>query len=164
MNLKIKKKNILKIDEFQFKCCIGANGFTKNKVEGDLCTPKGRYKLQNLFYRSDRKKEIYCQLNTIKIKNYMGWCDDPKSKHYNELINKNKIKNTKHEKLFRKDHLYDFLIEIDHNKKKVPFAGSAIFIHLTKNFKPTKGCIALKENDFRVLLKLITKKSYIYIS
>lgn len=163
MNLKIIKKNILKIDEFQFKCCIGANGLTKNKAEGDLCTPSGRYKLKNFFYRNDRKKEINCRLNTIKIKDYMGWCDDPKSKFYNKLINKNKFKNIKHEKLFRKDHLYDFLIEIDHNKKKKPFAGSAIFIHLTKNYKPTKGCIALKENDFLILLKLIKKKTYINI-
>ena len=57
----------------------------------------------------------------------------------------------------------DFLIEINHNHKKKPFAGSAIFIHLTKNYKPTKGCIALKEKDFLILLKLIKKKTKIKI-
>ena len=41
MNIELKKKNILKIDEFQFKCCIGAKGLKKNKIEGDLSTPKG---------------------------------------------------------------------------------------------------------------------------
>ena len=68
MDIKLIKKNILKIDEFQFKCTIGAKGIKKNKIEGDLCTPKGRYKLKNLFYRDDRGKKFNCVLNTIKIK------------------------------------------------------------------------------------------------
>jgi L,D-peptidoglycan transpeptidase YkuD (ErfK/YbiS/YcfS/YnhG family) len=161
MNIELKKKNILKIDEFQFKCCIGAKGLKKNKIEGDLSTPKGKFKLKKLFYRSDRKEKISCKLNTIKIKNYMGWCDDPKSKYYNSLVKNNK--KVKCEKLFRKDHLYDFFIEIDHNKEKIPYAGSAIFIHLTKNYKSTKGCIALKEKDFRILLKLVKKNTYLKI-
>ena len=161
MNIELKKKNILKIDKFQFKCCIGAKGLKKNKIEGDLSTPKGKFKLKKLFYRSDRKEKISCKLNTIKIKNYMGWCDDPKSKYYNSLVKNNK--KVKCEKLFRKDHLYDFFIEIDHNKEKIPYAGSAIFIHLTKNYKSTKGCIALKEKDFRILLKLVKKNTYLKI-
>jgi L,D-peptidoglycan transpeptidase YkuD (ErfK/YbiS/YcfS/YnhG family) len=161
MNIELKKKNILKIDEFQFKCCIGAKGLKKNKIEGDLSTPKGKFKLKKLFYRSDRKEKISCKLNTIKIKNYMGWCDDPKSKYYNSLVKNNK--KVKCEKLFRKDHLYDFFIEIDHNKEKIPYAGSAIFIHLTKNYRSTKGCIALKEKDFRILLKLVKKNTYLKI-
>jgi L,D-peptidoglycan transpeptidase YkuD (ErfK/YbiS/YcfS/YnhG family) len=161
MNIELKKKNILKIDKFQFKCCIGAKGLKKNKIEGDLSTPKGKFKLKKLFYRSDRKEKISCKLNTIKIKNYMGWCDDPKSKYYNSLVKNNK--KVKCEKLFRKDHLYDFFIEIDHNKEKIPYAGSAIFIHLTKNYRSTKGCIALKEKDFRILLKLVKKNTYLKI-
>ena len=161
MNIKLIKKNILKIDEFQFKCSVGINGIKKNKNEGDLYTPKGRFKLKNLFYRADRKKNISCKLNTIKIKKNMGWCDDPKSVYYNKLINISK--KIKCEKLFRKDNLYDYIIEINHNKKNKPFKGSAIFIHLTKNYKPTKGCIALKEKDFRVLLKIITKETYLII-
>jgi L,D-peptidoglycan transpeptidase YkuD (ErfK/YbiS/YcfS/YnhG family) len=91
----------------------------------------------------------------------MGWCDDPKSKYYNSLVKNNK--KVKCEKLFRKDHLYDFFIEIDHNKEKIPYAGSAIFIHLTKNYRSTKGCIALKEKDFRILLKLVKKNTYLKI-
>ena len=161
MNIELKKKNILKIDKFQFKCCIGAKGLKKNKIEGDLSTPKGKFKLKKLFYRSDRKEKISCKLNTIKIKNYMGWCDDPKSKYYNSLVKNNK--KVKCEKLFRKDHLYDFFIEIDHNKEKIPYAGSAIFIHLTKNYRSTKGCVALKEKDFRILLKLVKKNTYLKI-
>ena len=93
----------------------------------------------------------------------MGWCNDPLHKKYNSLINiKDKIK---HEKMFRKDNKYDLLIVLDYNlKKPIPFKGSAIFIHLTKNYKPTAGCIALSKSDMQVLLKLANKKSKIKLS
>ena len=48
-------------------------------------------------------------------------------------------------------------------KKKTPGKGSAVFIHLTKNYKPTAGCVALKRKDFEILLKLIDKKTKIKI-
>ena len=92
----------------------------------------------------------------------MGWCDDPKSKYYNEEI---KIsKKLKHEKLFRKDHLYNYLIVINYNTKKtISNKGSAIFIHLTKKYKKTAGCIGVKQKDFLILLKLINRKTKIKI-
>ena len=63
----------------------------------------------------------------------------------------------------RKDHKYDYIISISHNEKKTPGKGSAIFIHLTNNYKPTAGCVALKKKDFEILLKLIDKKTKIKI-
>ena len=48
-------------------------------------------------------------------------------------------------------------------KRKIPGKGSAIFIHLTNNYKPTAGCVALKKKDFEILLKLIDKKTKIKI-
>ena len=92
----------------------------------------------------------------------MGWCNDSKSKMYNKEI---KIdKKISYEKLFRKDHKYDYLIVINYNKKKIiPGKGSAIFIHLTKNYNPTAGCIALKKKDFIILMKLINRKTKIKI-
>ncbi len=93
----------------------------------------------------------------------MGWCDDIKfPKKYNKLIKRNK--KYKHEKLKRKDYKYDLLIPIKYNfKKPIAGLGSCIFIHLTKDYKPTAGCIALKEKDFLILLKLIKKNSKIKI-
>ena len=92
----------------------------------------------------------------------MGWCDDSYNNNYNKEVVLNK--KNKGEKLFRKDNAYDILIVIEYNtKKKQPFKGSAIFIHLTKNYKPTQGCIALKKNDLLILLKIIKAKSKIKI-
>ena len=92
----------------------------------------------------------------------MGWCNEPKSGKYNSLISiKEKIK---HERLYRKDNKYDILIVIDYNlKKPKPFKGSAIFVHLTKNFNGTAGCVALLKKDLLILLKLINKKTKIKI-
>ena len=67
------------------------------------------------------------------------------------------------ENLHRNDHKYDYVISISHNEKKDPSKGSAIFLHLTNNYSPTAGCIALKKKDFEILLKLIDKKTKIKI-
>jgi len=91
----------------------------------------------------------------------MAWCDEPKHKKYNEEI---KIHNKQlKESLYRKDHKYDYIISISHNEKKIPNKGSAIFIHLTDDYKPTAGCIALRKKDFEILLKLIDKETRIKI-
>ena len=94
----------------------------------------------------------------------MGWCDDPNSKDYNRLIYVKKKHNYSFEKLFRKDRKYDLIIPIKYNfNKPLKDKGSAIFFHLTEDFKPTNGCIALEKKDFFILLKFIDKYSKIKI-
>ena len=163
MLIHLKNKDKLIVGDFKFKCCIGKNGLKKYKIEGDKCTPKGTFKLGTLYYRKDRVKKPITKLIVKKIKRKMGWCNDSKSKFYNKEIKiQNKIN---HEKLYRNDHKYDYLIIINYNTKKtLPKKGSAIFIHLTNNYSPTEGCVALKKNDFLILLKLINKKTKIIIS
>ena len=163
MNILLKNKNTLIFDEFKFKCCVGKHGFSKNKIEGDKKTPRGIFKLGNIFFRKDRVHIPVSKIKKIPIKKYMGWCDDPKNPRYNKLI---KIsKKIKHEKMFRRDNKYDFLIPIKYNMEKIiKKKGSAIFLHLTNNYKPTNGCIALKKNDFLILLKLINNKTKIKIT
>ena len=163
MTILVKNKHTLQIDEFKFKCCIGKNGSTINKIEGDKKTPKGTFKIENLYFRKDRKEKPSTLLKCIEIKQNMGWCDDIRfPKKYNKLIRiEKKIKN---EKLNRKDDKYDLLIPIKYNfKKPVIGRGSCIFIHLTKDYKPTVGCVALKEKDFLIMLKLIKKNTKIKI-
>ena len=41
MIIKLKNKDKLHIDEFEFVCCIGKGGLSKNKKEGYKCNPKG---------------------------------------------------------------------------------------------------------------------------
>ena len=163
MIIYLKNKHTLKVDDFYFKCSIGKNGITKNKIEGDKKTPKGFFELGQLYYRKDRIKKIYTKLKLLEIKKSMGWCDDSNNKkYYNKLIKINK--KLKHEILFRKDHKYDLLIPIEYNsKKRILGLGSCIFIHLTNGYKSTAGCIALKKKDFLIMIKLLEKKNKIRI-
>ena len=161
MLIHVKNKNTLIIDDFKLKCCIGKNGLKSNKKEGDFSTPKGLYDLKKLYFRKDRVGIPKCKIERKNIKKNMAWCDDPIHKKYNEEI-KTYNKELK-ENLYRFDHRYDYLISISHNEQKVPYKGSAIFIHLTNNYKPTAGCVALKKKDFEILLKLINKKTKIKI-
>ena len=163
MTILLKNKQTLQIDNLTFKCCIGRGGLTKFKKEGDKKTPKGIFEIGNLYYRRDRIKKPVTSLKCIEIKSSMGWCDDINfPKKYNKLININK--KIKHEKLKRKDHKYNLLIPIKYNfKKPIPGKGSCIFIHLTKNYKPTAGCVGLTLNDFLIMLKVVKKNSKIKI-
>jgi len=157
MLINLKNKDTLEFDEFKFKCSIGKNGLKKNKIEGDKCTPIGLFDLGLLYYRQDRVPKPQTLLETKTIKKDTTWCDDPSNKFYNKEIKINKFIN--HEKFYRKDHMYDIILVVKYNYKQVVSGlGSAIFIHLTKDYKPTAGCIALKKKDFLILLKVLNKK------
>ena len=163
MIIYLKDKHTLVVDEFYFKCCVGKKGVSKRKIEGDKKTPIGLFGIENLYYRDDRIGKPLTKLNCIKIRKKMGWCDDVNSsKYYNRLIiNKKKIKQ---EKLYREDNKYDLIIPIKYNfPKPIKSKGSCIFIHLTNNYKPTAGCVALNKKDFLIMLRLINKKTKIKI-
>jgi L,D-peptidoglycan transpeptidase YkuD (ErfK/YbiS/YcfS/YnhG family) len=163
MTILVKNKHTLQVDNFKFRCCIGKKGSTKNKKEGDKKTPKGIFKIENLYFRKDRKEKPLTLLKCIEIKQNMGWCNDTRfPRKYNKLLKiNNKIK---HEKLKRNDYKYDYLIPIKYNfKRPITGKGSCIFIHLTKDYKPTAGCVALKEKDFLIFIKLIERNSKIKI-
>ncbi len=164
MTIILKNKVTLKFDDFYFKCSIGEKGLTKKKIEGDKKTPIGTFSLGNIYYRADRILKPTTKLRCIKIRKVMGWCDDIKNKKkYNKLINVSR--KLRHEKLYRKDCKYDLMIPINYNTQKTKLGkGSAIFLHLTKNYKPTAGCIALKKKDFLILCKLINKRTKIKIT
>ena len=161
MNIIIKKRFLL-YKGYKFKCSMGKSGAKKNKKEGDNATPQGIFSLGKLYYRSDRIKKVSTNLHYKIIKKNMGWCNDPKNIKYNQEVNSKKIKNS--EKLFRNDYKYDAFIVINYNSNPViKNKGSAIFLHLTKNYKPTAGCIAIKKNDFFKLIKTINNKTKIKI-
>tara|TARA_B100000686_G_C16149672_1_gene646198 strand:- start:124 stop:609 length:486 start_codon:yes stop_codon:yes gene_type:complete len=161
MNIIIKNRFLL-YKGYKFKCSIGKSGIKKNKKEGDNATPQGIFTLGKFYYRADRIKKISTNLSCKKIKKNMGWCNDPKNKKYNKEVNRKKIKNS--EKLFRRDHKYNAFIVINYNSHPtIKNKGSAIFLHLTRNYKPTAGCIAIKQSDFFKLAKKINNKTKIKI-
>ena len=161
MRIIVKNNNTLLYDNFKFKCVLGKRGSSIKKIEGDKKTPKGIYNLGPVYYREDRISEINTKLKILKIKKTMGWCNDVNSENYNKIIKINN--NIKHEKLLRRSGIYDIFIPISYNIKSIKNKGSAIFIHLTKKYKKTLGCVAVSKKDMLILLKLINKKTKIKI-
>ena len=163
MNI-IIKKHLLLYKGYKLKCSIGKFGTTSSKKEGDLASPKGIFKLGLLYYRKDRIKSLKCKIKKRIIKKNMGWCDDSRSKKYNQEITFPFRDGA--EKLYRKDKMYDIFINIKYNHSPiVKGKGSAIFLHLTnKKYKPTNGCVAILKKDFLKILPSIRKNTKILIN
>ena len=162
MNIIIEKKRLI-YKGYKLKCSIGKSGLTYRKKEGDLKTPKGIFKLGLLYFRKDRVKYIKSKIKKRIIQKNYGWCDDQNNKKYNQQI-KFPFKGGA-EKLYRKDKIYDLLINIKYNQSPVTRGkGSAIFLHLcSNNYRSTKGCIAITRTDFNKIIPLIDKKTKILI-
>ena len=160
----INKSGYLKYKDFKFKCALGKAGVGKKKIEGDNITPKGTFEIVKIYYRSDKIKKIYSKIKLFKINKKMGWCNDPISKKYNQLI-KLPSKYT-HEKLYRQDNVYDLVVVLNYNRTPIiKNKGSAIFIHVAKkNYKKTEGCVALKKKHLVKLIENIKSKTKIIIN
>ena len=162
MHILINKK-YLTLNNYKAKCAIGKRGIGYKRKEGDLITPKGIYKIKYILYRKDRVKKIQTKIKKIAIRKDMGWCDDPKSKNYNQLVKLPFAYNF--EKLFRKENSYDIILILNYNMAPiVKNKGSAIFIHIaSKNYKKTEGCIALKKIHLLKIIKKINKNTKVKI-
>ena len=160
----ILKKKIIYFKDYKAKCAVGKRGITNNKIEGDKCTPRGRFKFKYIFYRKERVKNINSKLKLIPIKKNFGWCDDSKSKNYNKFV-KLPFKYSA-EKLYLKKNTYDIVVVINYNLKPVKKnKGSAIFLHVSKkNYSPTKGCVAIKKNQLIKIVKTLKRNSKIIIN
>ena len=162
MHILINKK-YLNYYKYKVKCSVGKRGIGYKKKEGDLITPVGLYRIKYILYRKDRIKRLKTKIKTIAIKKNMGWCNDSKSKKYNQLI---KLpSNNSYEKLYKKENVYDIILVLNYNMSPViKNRGSAIFIHVSKkNYKKTEGCVALKKTHLIEILKKLQKKTKVKI-
>tara|TARA_Y100000768_G_scaffold18312_1_gene12603 strand:+ start:1104 stop:1601 length:498 start_codon:yes stop_codon:yes gene_type:complete len=155
-------KKYLTFNNYKAKCSVGKRGIGLKRKEGDLITPKGKYRIKYIMYRKDRIK-IQSKIKKIVIKKEMGWCDDPDSKHYNKII---KLPSSyKYEKLYKKENIYDIIIVLNYNMDPiVKNKGSAIFIHVAKkNYKKTEGCVAVKKAHLLKIAKDLKKSTRVLI-
>ena len=69
------------------------------------------------------------------------------------------------DRLRRDDHLYDFIVEIDHNSSpRIAGRGSAVFLHLARaNFGPTAGCVSMTKSAMLRLLARLGPRTRIVI-
>ena len=156
-------KNYLTYNKLKVRCAIGKKGIGYKRKEGDLITPKGRFKIKYILYRKDRVK-ISTKMKKKVIKKNMGWCDDPNSKQYNKLVKLPFF--YRHEKLFKKENIYDIVLVLNYNMNPIKKnKGSAIFIHVAKNnFRKTEGCVAIKKQNLIKIVKKLNLNSEVKIS
>jgi L,D-peptidoglycan transpeptidase YkuD (ErfK/YbiS/YcfS/YnhG family) len=122
---------------------LGRGGIRANKREGDGGTPRGTFRPRQLWWRADRHPRPGTLLPIRAIGPEDAWCENPASRHYNQPI---RLERGRHgDRLRRDDHLYDFIVEIDHNSSpRIAGRGSAVFLHLARdNFGPTAGCVSM---------------------
>jgi L,D-peptidoglycan transpeptidase YkuD (ErfK/YbiS/YcfS/YnhG family) len=142
---------------------LGRGGILANKREGDGGTPRGTFLPRKLWWRADRFRRPRTFLPTRAITPTDAWCEDPNDRHYNRPIRV--ARNHKGDRLQRKDHLYDFIVEIDHNTRpRVAGRGSAVFLHLARdNFGPTAGCVSMTRSAMLHLLRRLGPRTRIVI-
>jgi L,D-peptidoglycan transpeptidase YkuD (ErfK/YbiS/YcfS/YnhG family) len=104
----------------------------------------------------------HTHLPVRSISHIDAWCEDPADRRYNTPI---VLEAARGDRLWREDHLYDLIIELDHNTRpRVAGRGSAVFLHLSrKKLLPTAGCVAMPIKELTRLVLLLSKKSTINI-
>ena len=142
---------------------LGRGGIRANKREGDGGTPRGAFRLRRVWWRADRVPRPRTQLPVRRIRGDDGWCEDPRDRHYNKPIRL--APEQPGDRLKRADHLYDLIVELDHNTRpRIAGRGSAVFVHVARpGFAPTAGCVALTAAALRRLIARASPRTRIVI-
>jgi L,D-peptidoglycan transpeptidase YkuD (ErfK/YbiS/YcfS/YnhG family) len=145
------------------KVALGRGGIKANKREGDGGTPRGSFRPLLLWWRADRHPRPQTFLPARAIARDDAWCEDASSRHYNQPLRL--AAKDGGDRLKRDDHLYDFIVEIDHNTRpRIAGRGSAVFLHLAReNFSPTAGCVSMTRQAMLRLLKRLGPETRIVI-
>ena len=157
------RRGWLTSDGWTVPVALGRGGIIANKREGDGGTPKGIFRPRQLWWRADRHPRPRTLLPARAIRPDDGWCEDPLDRHYNQPIRLEGDRGG--DRLQRDDHLYDFIVEIDHNTSpRIAGRGSAVFLHLArKDFSPTAGCVSMTKSAMLRLLERLDPQTRIVI-
>jgi L,D-peptidoglycan transpeptidase YkuD (ErfK/YbiS/YcfS/YnhG family) len=147
----------------RIQVALGRAGIKMDKREGDGATPAGRFRPVRLWWRTDRGLRPRSRLPIRRIGADDAWCEDPRDRRYNRPFRHRN--GDAGDRLRRDDHLYDLIVEIDHNRRpRVAGRGSAVFIHLARpGLAPTAGCVAMTVGRLRWLVAHIGPKTRILI-
>jgi L,D-peptidoglycan transpeptidase YkuD (ErfK/YbiS/YcfS/YnhG family) len=150
-----RQKGLLVAGPLRLPVAIGRGGMRVDKREADGATPIGRFRLLRVWRRPDRPSLGKSGIAERRTRKTDIWCDASGHRLYNRPASAPLA--VSHELMWRADHLYDCVIEIDWNMRpRIVGRGSAIFMHLARpGYLPTEGCIALHARDMRKLLPLV---------
>ncbi len=157
------RRGWLTADGWTVPVALGRGGILANKREGDGGTPQGIFHPLRLWWRADRHPRPRTFLPVRAIRPEDAWCEDQNDRHYNQPIRLDG--DQPGDRLRREDHLYDFIVEIDHNSApRVAGRGSAVFLHLARtNFSATAGCVSMTKSAMLRLLRRMAPQTKIII-
>lgn len=147
---------------FAIPVALGRGGIIADKREGDGGSPRGVFHPLRVWYRADRVPRPVTRLPVRRIAPDDAWCEDPSNRRYNRPIRWD----GGGDRLVRDDHLYDMIVEIDHNTRPlVAGRGSAVFLHLAREgLAPTAGCVAMPRGMLTRLVARLSLKTRIIIA
>ena len=125
------------------------------KVEGDLCSPAGVFRIPFAFGTAPADGAGWLRLPYTPLTADIVGVDDPKSRYYNRIVNRAEVAPDwdSDEDMIRHGRLYEWGAFIGHNPDRVPGAGSCIFFHLwSAPGEGTAGCTAMSAEDLRTVL------------
>ncbi len=136
---------------------IGRNGAGK-AVAGDEKTPLGIFTIGNAYgIKDDPGSKIPYE----KITADLYWRGDSTQSDYNSLGRASKLPRgtdfSNDEHLINYEGVYNYLIDFGYNPERIPYAGSALFLHCW--YGPgigTGGCVAIAEENMIRILQTIT--------
>lgn len=156
----------LTFDVIDIPCAIGRSGAcpASNKQEGDGCTPLGRWPVRGAMLRPNRV--ILDQPLAIPwrwTRPNDGWSDDVDDPAYNRPVHLPRPGSA--ETLQRNDQAYDVVVVLGHNDRPpIPGAGSAIFLHIWVDARPTEGCVAIAPEEMRRISPLLSPETVMEIA
>lgn len=156
-----ESRGLLRVHTRALPVALGRTGIKANKREGDGATPRGRFRPLRIWWRADRMTRPRTALPVRRIAKTDAWCEDPADRRYNRPVH---LTSTG-DRLWRGDHLYDLVVEIDHNARpRIKSRGSAVFLHVARpGLTPTAGCIAMPLAELKRVVARLDKNSVIRI-
>src|SRR5262249_11576360 len=153
----------LTVGPLRIPVAIGRSGVRADKRGGDGARPRGRFRPLRVWWRADRGLRPRTLLPVRRLTSIDAWCEDPADRRYNRPLRL--ADGQTGDRLWRKDHLYDLIIELNHNARpRVAGRGSGIFVHVARpGLAPTAGCVALPASPLRRVLVRIGPKTRIEI-
>jgi L,D-peptidoglycan transpeptidase YkuD (ErfK/YbiS/YcfS/YnhG family) len=156
-----RSRGILRMGARALPVALGRTGIKADKREGDGATPRGHFHPLRIWWRADRTIRPRTTLPVRRIASTDAWCEDPAERRYNHPIHAGATG----DRLWRDDHLYDLIVEIDHNTRpRIKGRGSAVFLHVARpGLAPTAGCIAMPLAELKRVVARLNKNSVIRI-
>jgi len=157
------QRGYLEFGPYRMPCVLGRAGVKALKREGDMATPRGRFRLRSVFYNPERSLRPRTRLPLRPLRTVDGWCDSPLDRNYNRRVSL--PYGASAERLWRDDDLYDLVVVLGHNDApRVRHRGSAVFMHVARpGFLATEGCVALRASDLKRVLRAVARRSEIVI-